>query len=84
MEADKRARPTLKSAEPISAAAWHPPTPSQLFAAGLEHRAEAVASSSNWSVDGSQWRAANFSGADSDKAELKQRQIELRRVLLRK
>ena len=84
----KRARPSAPCASSATSAsvvpAWSPPSATQLYAAGLENKAEAVSTSASWSIDGNAWRAANFSGADTNQATLKQRQAEARRMLLRK
>lgn len=72
------------SSAPAAHAVWAPPSASQLYAAGLENKAEAVSTSASWSIDGNAWRAANFSGADTKQATLKQRQADARRMLLRK
>ena len=74
-------QPTVAAA----ASAWNPPSMPQMYATGLECRAEAVnTSSGEWSIDGSQWRNANLSAADPTNKELKQRQAEARRMLLKK
>ena len=62
--------------------AW--PTTAELYERGLECKAEAATSSSTWSVNSRDWRSAAFASADSDGARLKQRQAELRRVMLQK
>ena len=65
-------------------AAW--PSASQLYARGLENRAEAVGTSDqSWSINGSEWRSSTgFERADADGAVLKQRQAEARRAMLRR
>ena len=62
--------------------AW--PTTAELYERGLECKAEAATSSSTWSVNSRDWRSAAFASADSDGARLKQRQSELRRMMLQK
>lgn len=67
------------------AAPWNPPSMSSMYANGLACRAEAVnTSSGTWSVDGSQWRGANLTAADPTNEVLKQRQADVRRMLLKK
>ena len=67
------------------ASVWNPPSMPQMYATGLACRAEAVnTSSGEWSIDGSQWRSANLSAADPTNKELKQRQADARRMLLKK
>ena len=62
--------------------AW--PTTAELYERGLECKAEAATSSQTWSVNSRDWRSAAFASADSDGARLKQRQSELRRMMLQK
>ena len=85
-EADaKRARPASEESAPARCASWAPPSASQLYAAGLQHRAEAVSSAApSWTVQGSDWRAANFNSADANKEELKRVQAEARRMLMKR
>ena len=62
--------------------AW--PTTAELYERGLECKAEAATSAPTWSVNSRDWRSAAFASADSDGARLKQRQTELRRMMLQK
>ena len=83
----KRLRPVPEALgqPPAQQHSWNPPSASQLYANGLMHKAEAVSSSTaSWTVDGAAMRRENFSSADVSGAELKQRQAEARRMLLRK
>ena len=81
--ATKKARATPPAMP--APAAWNPPPLANMYANGLACRAEAMdTSSGGWTVDGSQWRSANFSSADAEKAELKKRQNEARRTFLKK
>ena len=74
------AQPTLELPPPPQA--W--PTTAELYERGLECKAEAATSSQMWSVNSRDWRSAAFAAADSDGARLKQRQTELRRMMLQK
>ena len=62
--------------------AW--PTTAELYERGLECKAEAATSAQTWSINSRGWRSAAFASADSDGARLKQRQAELRRMMLQK
>ena len=62
--------------------AW--PTTAELYERGLECKAEAATSASTWSVNSRDWRSAAFASADEGGARLKQRQTELRRMMLQK
>lgn len=86
-EAHKRSRPehAANHANPqpsaVDAQQW--PAVAQLYEQGLASRAEAL-SSTGFAVDGRSWRQQAFAAADHNDARLRQRQAEMRRVLLRK
>jgi hypothetical protein len=83
-EGSKRQRP---NGEPEASgsqaqAAW--PSAADLYAEGLTRRAEAETRSSSWAMDARQLRASAFSAADKDGSGLRQRQLDMRKQLLRK
>lgn len=81
----KRLRPTGVVPESSSQPpAWNPPSASTLYATGLQQKAEAVSTAPSWTVDGAAMRREHFAGADPTGAELKQRQAEARRMMLRR
>eukprot|EP00962_Isochrysis_galbana_P050275 scaffold21720_cov126-Isochrysis_galbana.AAC.3 len=62
--------------------AW--PSAVDLYAEGLSRRVEAETRNSSWAVDARQLRASAFSAADADGSGLRQRQLSMRKQLLRK
>lgn len=59
--------------------AW--PSQASLYAQGLEHRAQTLPT--QFAMDGAQWRARNFDGADVNGSTLRQRQADARKALMR-
>ena len=86
-EAHKRSRQQQSVShgepQPAPAQAQQWPAVALLYEQGLASRAEAL-SNSGFSVEGRSWRQQAFAAADHDEARLRQRQAEMRRVLLRK
>ena len=72
------AEPAL--ALPLQRQTW--PSTVELYERGLENKAEAATSSSTWSVQARDWRTQAFASADEGGARLKQRQAEVRRLML--
>lgn len=73
-------QPTLELPPPPQA--W--PTTAELYERGLECKAEVATSTRTWSINSRDWRSAAFASADEGGARLKQRQSELRRIMLQK
>ena len=76
----KRTRTCASSSEAaaVPQAAW--PSAASLYAQGLADRAESL-SSESWSVQGKEWRAS-LNAADANRQLLKQRQAEMRQLML--
>ena len=66
------------------AAPWNPPSMSNMYATGLACRAEAVNTSCTWSSMAHSGTGANLTAADPTNEVLKQRQADVRRMLLKK
>ena len=84
-EEPKRAKrddaPAAGGGEP-AAATWQPPSAAALYEQGLENKAQAHTTAADWSLNTREWREAGFSQADADGAHLRQKQSEVRRMLL--
>jgi len=84
-EEPKRVRrddaPAAGAGEP-AVAAWQPPSAAALYEQGLENKAQAHTTAADWSLNTREWRGAGFSKADADGAHMRQKQSEVRRMLL--
>lgn len=65
-----------------ASAVWQPPSAAALYEQGLENKAQAHTAAADWSLNTREWREAGFSQADADGAHLRQKQSEVRRMLL--
>ena len=82
---DAEAKRQRAGTAPASAQPQTWPTSVHLYAEGLARRAEAeTTNAAGWALAGRQLRASAFAAADADGSQLRQRQAEIRRQLLRK
>ena len=79
---DAKRRATAPTA-PSTAAPQVWPSQAALLGQGLECKAEALTpTDGSWVVDGAKWRQSSFASEDANSDVLRQRQKEMRRMML--